>query len=237
MSPAGWETEGVIELEAASDRIFIVEPGVLDERAVLAFVGGQCHGLALALRARVGFPLAAVFDRDGTCVHVAVWADDGRVIDVTGAHSERELTAEGDYSVRTVDEEFIRQLEAEHGWAAADVGKAGRWVDAVLSRVAAGDTQQPMKSATMRRTGLVDSELELCIEWTGEPYLDVYVRRASAQELDWTLYAHVAFPADPGTGRHRIEFTAERFSGLTEAWVERQFDRVKAEQKIASAGR
>ena len=89
----------------------------------------------------------------------------------------------------------------------------------------------------MRRTGPVDSELELRIEWTGEPNLNVYVRRASAQELDWTRYAHVAFPADPGTRRHRIEFTMERFSELTEAWVERQFDRVKAEQKLASYGR
>lgn len=227
----------MIELKAASDRSFVVEAGVLDQRAILAFVGGQCHGLALALHARTGFPLAAVLDGEGTCVHVVVRADDGLLIDITGAHTEAELAAEGNYSVRGVDDHFIRGLEAQHGWAPADVAQAEAWVDAVLSRVAAGDRQPPMNRATMRRTGPVDTALDLRIEWTGEPHLDVYVRRASVRAVDWTLYAHVVFPVEPDTGRHRIEFTPERFDGLVDAWVERQFDPVKAERKLAAAGR
>lgn len=225
----------LIELQATSNIVFFVEEGVIDEASVLAFVGGQCHGLALALRARTGYPLAAVFDRDSVCVHVCVRTDNGLLLDITGVHLERTLTAGGDYSVRIVEPVFLAELVSEHGWAPPDVSAASAWVEPVLRQAADGATKPAMRSDTMRWSHQIDDDLELCIKWAGEAHMDAYVRSRRDSAGDWTLYSHVAFPPDED-GLYRIEFTAQRFAALAEAWVERQFDRFKAEQKLAAAG-
>lgn len=104
--------------------MFVLESGVLDERATLAFVGGQCHGLALALHARTGLPLVAVFDPTPTCIHVCVRDAGGFLIDITGAHDEAEVVADGAHSIRAVDTAFVDALTAEHDWAPADTAVA-----------------------------------------------------------------------------------------------------------------
>ena len=190
--------------------MFVVESGVLDDRATLAFVGGQCHGLALALRARTGFPLVAVFDDDGTCVHVCVRDGGGRLIDITGAHDEEDVVGDGIHSLRDVEVAFVAVLTAENGWAPADVSAAQAWVEPVLDRVARGEQLPALRHSTMRRTGAVDSELELRVEWRGGPYLDAHVRRRRKGDRKWTLYAHVAFPP---TTRRACTASTSRPSG------------------------
>lgn len=225
----------MLELRGPGSLVYIAEPGLLDERATLAFINGQCHGLALAVHAWTGFPLVAMFDADGTCIHVCV-RDRERLIDITGEHDEAEFRREGAFFLRAVDPGFVDALASEHGWAHADPLAAEAWVQPVLDRVSRGEQLRPLHSSTMIVTGPVTDTLELRVAWVGEPHIDAYVRRPGETDADWTVYACVALPPD-GAGLHRIDFRAEVLEALVSGWVERQFDPSRAETELAASRR
>lgn len=83
----------MIELHGPSNEVFLLDEGKLDDRAWLAFIYGQCHGLSLAIQSRTGWPLVAMVDDNGTCGHFCVRRPDGKIIDVTGAHTSEEITS------------------------------------------------------------------------------------------------------------------------------------------------
>lgn len=70
----------MITLKGTHDRVFVLQRGVLDDRALLAFTGSQCHGLALAVHRRTGWPIVAVNNSGGECVHVCVRDPENRLV-------------------------------------------------------------------------------------------------------------------------------------------------------------
>jgi hypothetical protein len=104
-------TMPTVRLQGPSNIVFVLEEGTLDDRALLVFTGGQCHALALALQRRTGWPLVAVDETTGVCVHICVRRPDGLLLDVTGAHTVEELITARGGTVRDVDYAAIEELE------------------------------------------------------------------------------------------------------------------------------
>src|SRR3954451_5967462 len=102
-----------MELRAAADVVYIVHRGVLDHRAVAGFTFGQCHGMALALHERMGWPLVATYDTNNTPQHVLAESGDDQLIDITGARTQADLlSARNVAAVKTIDraevDRFVR---------------------------------------------------------------------------------------------------------------------------------
>jgi len=96
--------------------LYRVSVGVLDDRAVRAFVGGQCHALALALHERTGWPLAWVEDDEGEPKHCFV-LDPQRTqhaVDIAGVHRRDELVRRWGACERHVDMSEVLALSG--GW-------------------------------------------------------------------------------------------------------------------------
>lgn len=222
-------------LPGPSQKLYLVEPGVLDERARLAFQSGQCHGLALALNHRLGWPLVAITDRAGVCLHICVRRPDSRLIDVTGAHTEQEF---GDASpgceITEIDDAAIEELVATSDWAVPNALAAEPWIEPVLEQAQETPALPPLRTARYRRTEVVEDDLAVRFTWDGEPNLLVEVQRPSVSSL-WTRYSIVEFPVDPATGGLLIDFSIGFFETLTKNWLARGFSPQKAKAKICSA--
>jgi hypothetical protein len=222
-----------LNLIGPSDTVYIVRPGVLDSRALLAFIQGQCHGLALALAERTGWPLVTIESADHTCLHVCVERPDGFLIDITGAHTAAELQqAVPGATARHADKSQLERLVREEGWALPVTAAAHLWLDAVLERAEKGPALPPLSSDILRRT----IELgELCIrfDWAGRPAMKVFVQRP--EDDPWTSYGVVQFPKDPELGVFAIDFTPLRLEQITDAWLSREFDPAKARRKLIAA--
>ena len=80
----------------------------------------------------------------------------------------------------------------------------------------------------------VDGDLELKIEWPGAMYLNVYVRRISSTVERWTLYGEVGLRPD-AIGLYFIDYTLARLQQIGTAWLDSNFNRAKAEDKLAAA--
>jgi hypothetical protein len=225
-----------VRLEGTHSRIFVLEAGSLDDAALLAFTGSQCHGLALAIQQKTGWPLVAVDDGSGKCVHICTRDPAGRLIDVTGSHSPEEMSRNSGGATREVDRGYLAELQSRHEWVAPDPDSAYSFVEPVLKRAAAEVPLVPLRSSTMQSTRVSEEGIELKIEWGGLPVMDVYVRRATSAAGDWTLYARVGFAPDPDSGTHEIEFTTEHFGVLADDWMRRAYDGAKAEARLRSTG-
>ncbi len=222
----------MIELRGPSSEVFLVDEGKLDERAWLAFIYGQCHGLALALHNRTGWPLVAVVDDNGACGHVCVRRPDGQIVDVTGAHTSEEM-ASALGQILHIDTHYIRDLESQHGWASAEPDSAGAWVDAVIARAEAPTRISAMAKPALQITMQIDRDLELKIEWPGAMHLNVYVRRIPSAVERWTLYGEVGLRPD-ANGVYVIDYTLARLQRLGTAWLNSNFDRAKADGTLAA---
>jgi len=222
-----------LNLIGPSDIVYIVRPGVLDSRALLAFTQGQCHSLALALAERTGWPLVTIESADQTCLHVCVERPDGFLIDITGAHTAAELQqAAPETTVRHADESRLERLVREEGWAPPVTAAAHLWVDAVLERAENGPALQPLSSNTLRRT-IEPGELRIRFDWAGRPELKVFVQRL--EDDHWNSYGVAQLPKDPELGVFPIDFTPLRLEQITEAWLSREFDPAKARRKLIAA--
>lgn len=97
------QTGAVSDIDPSS-----LQPGVLDAHALHAFRHGACEALAIALHDATGWPLVMITDFwnvhgdpdrfgiaqagvGGSGAHWVVRADDGRLVDVDGAHDPGEL--------------------------------------------------------------------------------------------------------------------------------------------------
>lgn len=228
---------GVIHLPGPSELMFRLEPGVLDRRAMLAFSTGQCHGLALALHRRTGWPLVAVDDREGVCVHVAVRRDDGYLLDATGAHSDEQLlAARPGGTIRATDRKTILQLSASAEWAPPAEAAAEAWVDVILRHAAEPAELPPAPGEVICWTSGVVDGLQIRVEWSGGRYIGVYVRRTQTDNDPWVRYGWIQLPRDPETRRFVVDFAPERLEELVDQWLPR-FDRARAEGKLGQASR
>ncbi len=222
----------VIALEGTHNRIFLLEKGILDDRALLAFTGSQCHALGLAMHLRTCWPLVAVDNASGECIHICVRDPEKRLVDVTGAHTDDEMARESKGAIRHVSETFIHDLESRHGWVPADIAGCESFVDAVLNRAASETPLPPLRSSTIRVLGPVDNGVRIKMEWSGETYIDAFVSRVPSPAEHWVLYGHLGIPPDPTTGTYEIDFRPERLQQLFDLWMQRQFDRTTAESKL-----
>lgn len=226
-----------VQLRGTHNRVFVLERGVLDEGALLAFTGSQCHGLGLAIRKQTGWPLVAVDNASGECVHICVRDPEGRLVDVTGAHTDDEVARETKGAIRDVKETYVQRLHAQHDWVPPDIDGAGPFVVPVCERAASEPPQKPLSSSTLRVALPPDDGLQVKIEWSGETYMDVFVCRSPSPTEHWILYRHIGIPLDAETGSYEIDFRPERLSGVFDRWMERRFDRDLAERKLAESAR
>jgi hypothetical protein len=222
----------MIALEGTHNRIFVLQPGILDDRALLAFTGSQCHGLALAMHRRTAWPMVAVDNSSGECIHICVRDPENRLVDVTGAHTDDEMARESKGAIRHASETFIHDLESRHGWVPADIDGCESFVDAVLNRAASETPLSPLRSSTIRVLGPVDNGVQTKVEWSGETYIDAFVSRVPSPAEHWMLYGHLGIPPDPTTGTYEIDFRPERLQQLFDLWMQSQFDRTTAESKL-----
>lgn len=227
----------LIELRVPSDTVVVAEAGDLDERARLAFGAGQCHGLAVALKQRTGWPLVAVDDVKGKRIHVCVRAPDGALIDVNGAHNRADFEAvKPGCSLHDIDDEDIANLVQREGWAEPEVGKAAAWVDAVLRQAAKpAALSTPLQTPTLSVTYDHEPDLQIRFVWNGDPGFEISVRLAAPPDAPWVRYSYLQFPRDRSRGCYVIDFRPEVFAGLTEAFLRHQFNPAKAEAKLANA--
>lgn len=220
-----------MQLFGASDRLYVVERGELDDRARLAFTNGQCHGMAMALHEKTGWSMVAIDHLDAGCQHVCVRREDGRLIDIRGAH-EADALASSDAGMTTRDIGIaeIAELVTQHGWATADVAGASPWLNS-LRALADRDHAHPMPES-FRRCVDVDDGFQIQLEWAGDTHMEAFVRRSPSGS--WTGYGEIPLRRDPGTQRYVIDFTEAEFLRVLRLLTE-QFDRDRAERKIAAS--
>lgn len=224
-----------MEVRAARDVVYIVDPGVLDRRAVAAFTLGQCHGMALALHERTGWTLVAAYDTQGVCQHVLANAGDDRFVDITGARSQSQLLAESNFnSVESIDRPGVQALTTQAGWAAADLSAAQPWVDQVIHRGTVG--AEPIPSGYLARSVAVDDELELVFRWGGMEYIDVLLRRPGSPEASWIEWRCFRVPPSRD-GLRRVHFTDDELRRLLDLWLGQQFDPEPARAVLAQQSR
>ena len=212
--------------------MFLLERGVLDERALAAFVGGQCHGLALAIHQRTDWPLVAVNNEKDECIHICVRRPDGLLVDVTGSHAHDEMTADGRRLRIPFDRTDVDALIERFGWAPPELEAAAAWVEAVLNRAETGPMLPPMATARISRDAY-PAGYEVHFEWEANPWFSVQVRRPA--KAAWVSYSRVDFAPD-SNGEYLIDFREEEFDRLTDRYMAVRFDPEKAEAKLVEAG-
>lgn len=210
------------EIRAAGDVVYVVELGLLDRRAVAAFTLGQCHGMALAVHDRTGWPMVAAYNADGACQHVLTDAGRDRFVDISGARSKAQLLAESNFdSVELIDEPALGALSARAGWAIADPAASQPWVDQVIRR--GTSAAELIVSGFLTLSVPVDNELELVFRWGGMAYVDVLLRRPGAPDTSRLEWRCVMVPLSKD-GLRRVHFTADDLVGLSELWLDQRFD-------------
>lgn len=206
----------------------------LDEAALLAFLGGHCHSLAMALHEQTGWQLVAIDDaRDGTCVHIAVRRPDGKIVDLAGAHTVAEIAEAraGGAVFREVTNAELADLHASHGWAEPVPQVAAPWAE--LARQQADQAPRPpMATATYALSRTTVSGIEVRVCWDGEPCFLVDVRKEDASG-DWNRYGVIGFPRERD-GKFRYSFTLDWFQPRAERWLINEFDESRARQVIES---
>lgn len=71
--------------------------GVIDSNARDAFVSGQCHGLAAAIKEKTGWTVKGIGDDFDSPAHCVVWCPQlKRYVDINGTHTYGDLR--GEYS-------------------------------------------------------------------------------------------------------------------------------------------
>jgi hypothetical protein len=222
------------ELRFPGDKVLVLaDDPRLDEAALLAFLGGHCHSLALALHQETDWPLVAIDRRaDGVCVHVAVQRDDGRIIDIAGAHTLEHINdaVGGGAVIRQVTAIDLDELHHKHHWAKPDPDAVSPWVETVLGQ-AKREPLEPMATPRFICKVTTRGGIDVCVSCDGEPYFEVEVRRTEPVS-PWVSYGLISFPKDED-GLWRYSFTAEWFRRLAEAWLDREFDETRAERLLA----
>jgi hypothetical protein len=226
----------MVELPIPGDKVLLLDEGQLDTASWLAFLGGHCHSLALALHARTGWPFVAIDNAAGECVHVAVRSPADCIVDVTGAHTSAQMIeASSGGGIRTVDKHDVDQLAEAHGWAEPAPALLAAWVDPVLARMVT-EPLEPMKPPVLQLRKETAGGIEVRVTWDGEPGFTVDVRATTSPDASWANYGYITFPKDHD-GVWRISFYEQPFKNLAETWLHRSFDERRAEQTLLEASR
>ncbi|MFD9868539.1 hypothetical protein ACFXI8_27220 [Streptomyces niveus] len=113
---------------------------VITELDVRAFKYGGCGSLALALHDATGWPIVAAVADDGLELHYAVTLPDGRLVDITGAHSEDDMLLEYEFhadggAMTLIDTtpQHVRVMSRRYG-NPINLAEAQRLVPAVLAQ-------------------------------------------------------------------------------------------------------
>jgi hypothetical protein len=215
-----------VSLHGGTNRLYVAEEGRHDEQALRAFTEGQCHGFALALHRSKAWPLVAIDDADGTCVHICARDPDGRLVDIRGFHPEGKMPIGNGRTLREVDEEYLFALTNEE-WSVADPDGAAPWVKPVLDR-----SSQPVLPMP-RRFGMTlypPGGYELRSIWDGEIDLPASARLRS-RSVQWVAYDGVRVPRDAATGRNVIDVTPDAFEEIMGRAL-REFDRAQTDRKL-----
>ena len=134
-----------VQLRGTNNRVFVLERGVLDQGALLAFTGSQCHGLGLAIRKQTGWPLVAVATpAENASISVSAIQKAGSLTWPARTPMTRWRARAG--AIRDVTDTDVQRLHAQHGWV-----PRGRWrwfvctpgVYASCIRAAAKAVEQP----------------------------------------------------------------------------------------------
>jgi hypothetical protein len=194
---------------APQGRRYIVDPGVLDDRASLAFTNGHCHSLALALHRETGGEMLSFAKHETPFDHVLVRAVDGRLIDIGGARTTADVVAQGG-QLLGVDEGTLYSLPHVYQWATPEPNAARAWVKPVLDHVKANEAHR--RIACFTHTFDLDEEWTIHIEWTeadGALRLIAF-GRARTDAVTWTRCLSCRVPEN-SFGERVIDFTLPAF--------------------------
>jgi hypothetical protein len=197
-------------LLAPNGRRYVVDPGVLDDRAALAFTNGHCHSLALALHGETGGEIVAFAKLEKPFDHLLVRADDGRLIDIGGARMPAEVVAAGG-QLSSVNTAVLERLPFDYGWVAPDPEAASAWVPPLLQRVA--DREPHRRIGCFAHGFMLDMQRAIHVEWSegeGAVRLKAFGRRLDKAQTAWTRCLSVRIPED-AVGERLIDFTEQAF--------------------------
>ncbi|TFI30152.1 hypothetical protein [Streptomyces sp. 4R-3d] len=120
---------------------------VITEQDVRTYKYGGCGSLALAIHEATGWPIVAAVADDGLELHYAATRPDGRLVDITGAHTEDDMLLEYEFhadggAVTLVDvtPDHVRTTSQWYG-NPINMGAARRLVPAVLALGRAGTSR------------------------------------------------------------------------------------------------
>lgn len=197
-------------LLAPNGRRYVVEPGVLDDRAALAFTNGHCHSLALALHRKTDGEMVSLVKMQEPFDHILVRSEDGRLIDIGGARTPAVVVTAGGRLSR-VNTATLERLPTKYGWAAADPKLASAWLPPLLERVVAGEPHRQIGCFTYDFR--LDSQCVIHIEWSerdGAVRLTAFGRRHDDAPTAWTRCMAVRVPKS-SEGERLIDFTQRAF--------------------------
>lgn len=197
-------------LLAPNARRYVLEPGVIDDRSMLAFTNGHCHSLALAIHERTGWETVGLYSGSGSLEHVLAADPAGRFVDIGGVRRQPELVSDG-RMLAPLDPSEISALPDVLGWAIPQPAIASEWVSSVLERVASGVA--PERIGYFEETFRFLENFEVLVEWTeseGALYLRAFLRIRGSISSDWRRCASI--PVAKNEQQERlIDFSREAF--------------------------
>lgn len=201
----------LLRLKASHGRRYVVEAGVIDDRALLGFTMGQCHAMALALRQATGGALVGLMAAQEPLDHLLVRISDGRLVDIGGVRTDAEATVSGG-RLSEIGDEIVSNLVTNYGWEPPQVEIASLWTGPVLD---AADRGEPHRLATcFVHDFRLDEVLDIHIEWslvdTGER-LTAFGRRPGDAGGAWVRCGVQSIKEDEA-GLRVIDFTSEAFA-------------------------
>lgn len=196
---------------APNGRRYVVEPGILDDRAALAFTNGHCHSLALALHRVTRTEMVGFTRTERPFEHVLVRSEDGRLIDIRGARTPAEVIADGG-QLSGINQMTLRHLVDECGWVPADPDAASAWVRPLLEQVAANGPYRRIR-CFCHEFVLAVEQASIHVEWSerdGGARLVAFGRRTTSEPTSWVRCCSHKLPND-ARGEQVIDFTQDAF--------------------------
>jgi hypothetical protein len=225
-------------LLAPNGRRYIVELGVLDDRAALAFTNGHCHSLALALHREAGGEMVGFKTTETPFDHILVRSHHGQLIDIGGSRAPAEVIASGGDLVE-ISTGTLERLVTEYGWVPPDPEIALAWVAPLLERVAADEPHRRIGCFTHQFS--LDQERVIHVEWSerdGAALLMAFGQRRDHAPAAWTRCATARLPQN-GPGERVIDFTPlafERHAKLFEQAIRRNLADVNRKLEAPAGG-
>lgn len=201
----------LLRLKASHGRRYVVEAGVLDDRALLGFTMGQCHAMALALRQATNGTLVGLVTAQEPFDHLLVRISDGRLVDVGGARIDAEVAVSAG-RLSEIGDETVSELTTDYGWEPPQIEIARLWTDPVLDAVHRGEPHR--QPTCFVHDFQLDEVLDIHIEWSavdaGER-LTAFGRRPGDAAGAWVRCGVQSIKEDKASLRV-IDFTSEAFA-------------------------